>query len=317
MMLIRDGDSISGVIVSSGTNQDGKTNGITAPSMQSQLELITEVYRRGEIDPGTIQFVEAHGTGTRLGDPIEMESLARVFQNSGRPGQFCRLGSLKANLGHTTAAAGVAGLIKVLLSIKHRAIPPQIHFDTPNRQTAYFNGLAPCKHRAGILGTGSREAKTSRRKCLRLQRHELSPCGRRGAGTSRSVTPPRPGKEFWIVLSAKTRRALEEKAAELSGWLESKEGLVSLTDLSFTLTTGRSAFEERLAFVARDLAEVRAGLEKFLVSSRAGVKISGSAEPGAAWVSGANVDWVTLYQGLAPRRIPLPHLPVWPRTLLV
>ncbi len=137
---VRDGDAISGVIVSSGTNQAGKTNGITAPSMQSQLELITEVYRRGDIDPGTIQYVEAHGTGTRLGDPIEVEALAKVFQNSARQGQCCRLGSLKANLGHTTAAAGIAGLIKVLLSVEHRAIPPQIHFDTPNRHTAYFNG---------------------------------------------------------------------------------------------------------------------------------------------------------------------------------
>jgi amino acid adenylation domain-containing protein len=305
---IRDGDSISGVIVSSGTNQAGKTNGITAPSKQSQLELITEVYRRGEIDPGTIQFVEAHGTGTKLGDPIEAEALASVFENSLRPGQFCRLGALKANLGHMTAAAGVAGLIKVLLSIKHRAIPPQIHFDTPNRHTAYFNG--PFRVNT-VLESWEMEPGTPRRAAV-------SAFGFSGTNSHLVIEEapapsqrivPGPNKEYWIVLSAKTPRALKDKAAELSRWLESKGGTISLIDLSFTLSTGRSAFEERLAFVARDMAEVCAGLQQFLDSSNPRVKRSGSAQPGAAWVSGANVDWTILYKGLEVRRIPLPAYP--------
>ncbi len=132
---------------------------------------------------------------------------------------------------------------------------------------------------------------------------------------------PQPGRYFWIILSAKTLRALEEKAAELTGWLKSKGGHVSLIDLSFTLSTGRWPFEERLAFVARDLAEVHSGLEQFLGLSGVGIHVwRGKAamdapkraefmEPGAAWVSGANVDWTILYNGLEPRRIQLPAYP--------
>jgi amino acid adenylation domain-containing protein len=318
---VRDGDSISGVIVSSGTNQAGKTNGITAPSMQSQLELINEVYLRGNIDSGTIQYVEAHGTGTRLGDPIEVEALAKVFQNSSRQGQFCRLGSLKANLGHTTAAAGVAGLIKVLLSIEHRAIPPQIHFDTPNRHTASFNGLFR-------INTALESWKSEDE---RPRRAAVSAFGFGGTNGHLVIeeapgrperTVPQPGTDFWITLSAKTCRALEQKAAELKCWLESRGRHVSLTDLSFTLTTGRSAFEERLAFIAHDLAEVGAGLGQFLGSASSdGVclwrgqtttdapKPVGSAALGEAWVSGAKVDWTSLYYGLEPRRVQLPGYP--------
>jgi acyl transferase domain-containing protein/acyl carrier protein len=317
---VRDGDSISGVILSSGTNQAGKTNGITAPSMRSQLELITEVYRRGDIDPGTIQYIEAHGTGTRLGDPIEVEALTTVFQNSSRQGHFCRLGSLKANLGHTTAAAGVAGLIKVLLSMEHRAIPPQIHFDRPNRHTACFDG--PFRVNTVLESWEPQEGKP--------RRAAVSAFGFSGTNShlvieEAPVPPeravPQPGKDFWIIFSAKTRIALDKKVAELADWLKSKGDHVSLIDLSFTLSTGRSAFEERLAFVARDLAEVGTGLKQFLGLSSAGIclwrgktsadapKLSGSAEPGAAWVSGANVDWAILYKGLEPRRIQLPAYP--------
>ena len=294
---VRDGDSISGVIVSSGTNQAGKTNGITAPGMQSQLELINEVYRRGNIDPGTIQYVEAHGTGTRLGDPIEIEALAKAFENSSPQGQFRHLGSLKANLGHTTAAAGVAGLIKVLLSIENSAIPPQIHFDTPNRHTARFNGLFRINT---ALESWNPEDEKPRRAAV----SSFGFSGTNGhlvieEAPGRPERPvPQPGTAFWITLSAKTCRALEEKAAELKCWLESRGRQVSLIDLSFTLNTGRSAFEERLAFIAHDLAEVDAGLGQFLGSSSDGVRLwrgqttadvpkpSGSAALGQAWVSG-------------------------------
>ena len=317
---VRDGDSISGVIVSSGINQAGKTNGITAPGMQSQLALINEVYRRGKIDPGTIQYIEAHGTGTRLGDPIEIEALAKAFQNSLRQGQFRRLGSLKANLGHATAAAGVAGLIKILLSIKHRAIPPQIHFDTPNRHTAHFNGLFR-------INTALESWKPEDAKPRRAAVSSFGFSGSNGhlvieeAPGRPERTVPQEGTAFWITLSAKTCRALEEKAAELKCWLECGGRQVSLIDLSFTLTTGRSAFEERLAFIAHDLAEVDAGLGQFLGSSSDGVylwrgqttadapKPSGFAALGEAWVSGAKVDWASLYNGLEPRRVPLPSYP--------
>jgi len=289
--------------------------------MQSQFELITEVYRRSNIDPATIQYVEGHGTGTRLGDPIEVEALTKIFQATPREGQFCRLGSIKANLGHTTAAAGVAGLIKVLLSLQHRAIPPQIHFEVPNRHTEYASG--PFRINSVLEPWEAEDG--------RPRRAAVSSFGFSGTNAHLVVqeAPATVGDEtsrqragFWIILSAKNSKGLERKAHELMRWLATEGQNASVIDLSYTLAIGRSAFDERLAFVAHDLVEVSAGLQQFLTSlgndlhlwrGRAGaVRESATGEssiPGEAWVSGATVDWANLYSGLRPYRL---HLPAYP-----
>ncbi|MCB0195541.1 MAG: SDR family NAD(P)-dependent oxidoreductase, partial [Anaerolineae bacterium] len=127
-----DGDHIYGVIRGSGLNQDGKTNGITAPSTLSQTELEKGVYERSRINPESISYVEAHGTGTKLGDPIEIEALTNAFRQSTDKQRFCAIGSVKSNIGHLATAAGVAGVIKVLLALKHKQIPPSLHFEQPN-----------------------------------------------------------------------------------------------------------------------------------------------------------------------------------------
>ncbi|MGB8195276.1 MAG: beta-ketoacyl synthase N-terminal-like domain-containing protein, partial [Chitinophagaceae bacterium] len=124
----RDGDRIYGIIKGSLTNQDGTTNGIFAPSAFSQQELEKEVYSKFKIDPETINYVEAHGTGTRLGDPIEFEALTNAFRSYTTKKQYCAIGSVKTNIGHTLMAAGIAGIIKILLSFKHKQIPPTINF---------------------------------------------------------------------------------------------------------------------------------------------------------------------------------------------
>jgi amino acid adenylation domain-containing protein len=129
---LRDKDPIYGIILASGVNQDGRTNGITAPNEKSQKELEITVYEQARIDPATIGYVEAHGTGTKLGDPVEVNALTEAFRQYTAKKGYCALGSVKGNIGHTTMAAGVAGLIKVLLSFKHRQIPPSINFRTPN-----------------------------------------------------------------------------------------------------------------------------------------------------------------------------------------
>ena len=121
----RDNDLIYGVIVGSGINQDGRTNGITAPSVSSQAELERSVYAKHKIDPETISYIEAHGTGTKLGDPIELEALATVFQEKTSKKNFCALASVKSNIGHTASAAGVAAVHKVLLSLRHRTLVPR------------------------------------------------------------------------------------------------------------------------------------------------------------------------------------------------
>src|SRR5262249_14531975 len=127
-----DHDQIYGVIIASGINQDGATNGITAPSVNSQIELEREIYEKYQIDPASIGYVEMHGTGTKLGDPIELQALATVFQERTRRKQYCAIGSVKTNIGHTIAAAGVAGLQKVLLAMKHKKLVPSLHFEQPN-----------------------------------------------------------------------------------------------------------------------------------------------------------------------------------------
>lgn len=129
---LRDKDYIYGVIRGTGANQDGKTNGITAPSMISQTNLEVEVYKKFDINPENISYVEAHGTGTKLGDPIEVKALTEAFRKFTDKKQFCSLGTVKSNIGHTTMAAGVISLIKVLMAMKHSKIPPQINFKNPN-----------------------------------------------------------------------------------------------------------------------------------------------------------------------------------------
>jgi acyl transferase domain-containing protein len=126
---IRDRDQILAKIIGSGINQDGKTNGITAPSVSSQIDLERKIYQRYAINPKTITYIEAHGTGTSLGDPIEMEALKESFRQYTDRKNYCAIGSVKSNIGHTSAAAGVAGLHKVLLALAHHKIPPTINFE--------------------------------------------------------------------------------------------------------------------------------------------------------------------------------------------
>ena len=128
----KDQDRILGVIQGWGTNQDGKTNGITAPSPESQRRLMQEVYDKFRIDPANIHLVEAHGTGTKLGDPIEVAALKESFSQYTQKKNYCAIGSVKSNIGHCMAAAGVAGVIKTVMALKNRQVPPTINFEQQN-----------------------------------------------------------------------------------------------------------------------------------------------------------------------------------------
>jgi acyl transferase domain-containing protein/acyl-CoA synthetase (AMP-forming)/AMP-acid ligase II/acyl carrier protein len=129
---LADNDPIYAVIRGTATNQDGRTNGLIAPSRQSQEAVLAKAYRRAGLSPGTAQYVEAHGTGTFLGDAIEANALGTILADGRPPGSRCLIGSVKTNIGHLEAAAGVAGLIKVALALRHRAIPPSLNFVEPN-----------------------------------------------------------------------------------------------------------------------------------------------------------------------------------------
>jgi amino acid adenylation domain-containing protein len=313
------GDPIHGVIATSGFNQAGKTGGITVPSTRSQLELFKEMNWRGGIDPGSLDYIETHGTGTKLGDPIEFEAINLLFQDARRESP-CLLGSLKANIGHTTAAAGIAGLIKLLLALKYKKIPPQIHFEVPNRHTDF--GSSPLRVNTELVPWLNHEN--------RPRRGALNAFGFSGTNAylvveeapemacNRPVaTAPGP---FWIILSARTIEALRVKASELDAWLKDSDRSVALVDLSYTLAVGRSAFEERFAFQANSLSDVSAGLNQFLRGPTDRSLWSGrilSSPPaeesfsclGEAWVFGAKIDWLNQYAGFNPVRL---HLPVYP-----
>ncbi len=136
---LADKDPIYAVIRATAINQDGRTNGLIAPSRQSQEAVLAAAYRRAGLSPGTAQYVEAHGTGTFLGDAIEANALGTVLADGRPPGSPCLIGSVKTNIGHLEAAAGVAGLIKVALALRHRVIPPSLNFTEPNPEIPFDN----------------------------------------------------------------------------------------------------------------------------------------------------------------------------------
>jgi len=128
---LADGDPIHSLILGSAIGQDGRTNGLMAPSQEGQEQMLREAYKAAGILPGNVQYVEAHGTGTLLGDSMEAKALGKVIGIDRKEGP-CPIGSVKTNIGHLEAAAGIAGLIKVILSLKHRTIPPSLHYHSPN-----------------------------------------------------------------------------------------------------------------------------------------------------------------------------------------
>jgi acyl transferase domain-containing protein/acyl carrier protein len=129
---VADGDSIVAVIKGSAVNHDGRSNGLMAPNGEAQRAVLTEAYRRAGVSPADVQYIEAHGTGTRLGDPIEVSSLAAVLTPDRAADRRCLLGSVKTNIGHSEAAAAIAGVIKTALALRHRVVPPTVHFTDPN-----------------------------------------------------------------------------------------------------------------------------------------------------------------------------------------
>ena len=129
---LRDGDPIHAVVKAIAVNNDGASNGLTAPNAKAQQEILLKTWERAQINPENISYIETHGTGTHLGDPIEIKGLIGAFERNSRRKQFCGIGSVKTNIGHTVGVAGLASLIKVVLSLKHQQLPPSINFSEPN-----------------------------------------------------------------------------------------------------------------------------------------------------------------------------------------
>ena len=256
---LADHDTIHAVILGSAINNDGSRKvGYLAPSVEGQAEVVAEALGVAGVSAGDISYLETHGTGTKVGDPIEIKALTQAFRESSPDANSCAIGSLKTNIGHLDTAAGVAGLIKTVLALKHRQIPPSLHFHKPNplidfeHSPFYVNtGLTEWKvgrgpRRAGVtsLGIGGTNAHVVLEEAPMLEERAL-------------------GKKPYqlLVLSAKTAVALEQASQNLSSHWQENPGL-RLQDLAYTLQSGRKPFAHRRAFAAATTEEARRLLSK-------------------------------------------------------
>jgi polyketide synthase PksN len=328
---VKDHDHILGVIKASGINQDGKTNGITAPSSLSQSKLEMEVYDKADINPETITFIEAHGTGTKLGDPIEIEALDHAFKQYTDKKHFCALGSVKTNIGHASLAAGIASVIKVLLALKYKKIPALLHFETLNEhidlsQSAFYVNTRlkdwkgsgkPLRAAVSSFGLGGTNAH------LVIEEYTEN----RQSGVKKMFYP--------VTFSAKTRDALYNRARDFSIWLEENRNIYQLEDISYTLNVCRTHMEYRTGFVVENQQELKQKLDDFLkreyskktVDEKNDLELSKiilelknpalqreEYRAKAVWLmehylSGHQVEWELLYKKEDCYKVPLPVYP--------
>lgn len=243
---IADGDTIHAVIRGAAINNDGGAKaGYTAPSIEGQAEVIATAMALAGVDARSIGYIEAHGTGTPLGDPIEISALTKVFRESTSDVGFCRIGSLKANLGHLDAAAGVAGLIKAVMVLRRREFPPLVNFRRPNPQLQLEDSpfLASAAASPWESVSGPRRAGVS----------SFGIGGTNAHVVLEEYCPPDSGHEQkgaeLLVLSARTPQALESASLRLADSLAAGHAL-PLSSVAWTLQTGRRAFEHRRIVIA-------------------------------------------------------------------
>jgi acyl transferase domain-containing protein/thioesterase domain-containing protein/NAD(P)-dependent dehydrogenase (short-subunit alcohol dehydrogenase family) len=249
---LEDHDTIHAVILGSAVNNDGgRKVGYFAPSVEGQSEVIAEALGVAGVAAASISYVETHGTGTRVGDPIEIKGLTQAFHETMSARHTCAIGSLKSNVGHLDAAAGVAGLIKCVLALKHRRLPASLHFRNPNplidfenspfyvnNKLSNWNSDPAAPRRAGVtsLGIGGTNAHVVL---------EEAP----------EVKPSTSGSDYQlVVLSAKTEAALEQATSNLASHLQTNPDL-NLAEVAFTTQIGRSAFAHRRVLVARSVGD--------------------------------------------------------------
>jgi acyl transferase domain-containing protein/acyl carrier protein len=248
---LADGDRVHAVIKGTAVNNDGSLKvGYTAPSIEGQAQVIAMAHAAAGIDPRTITFVEAHGTATDLGDPIEVAALTQAFRLATSDNGFCALASVKANVGHLDTAAGVAGLIKAVLALEHRQIPPAVHFEQPNAKIDFL-------HSPFYVNTQLAEWTTDGGP----RRAGVSSFGIGGTNAHVVVEEPptvehqpshRPAE--LLVLSARTPGSLDAMTENLAAHLLQGPD-IDLANVAYTLQAGRRAFPFRRAVVCRDVPD--------------------------------------------------------------
>ena len=263
---IADGDCIHALIKGSAINNDGSFKlGYTAPSVEGQIGVISQAQAVAGIDPQTINYIEAHGTGTELGDPIEIEALTQSFSEHTQKKQFCAIGSVKTNVGHLNTAAGVAGLIKTVLALKHGLIPPSLNFEQPNPQIDFPNtpfyvntslsewSSNGTPRRAGVssFGIGGTNAHIVLEETPIHVKSQKSNVKSKG-DIERSL--------HILTLSGKTEKALEDLVSRYHHHLDANPEL-DIANVCYTANTGRVQFNHRLAVVGSSQAAL---VEKLL-----------------------------------------------------
>jgi acyl transferase domain-containing protein/NADPH:quinone reductase-like Zn-dependent oxidoreductase/short-subunit dehydrogenase/aryl carrier-like protein len=295
----RDGDRVLALVRGSALNQDGRSSGLTAPNGLAQEAVIRAALANSRLKPADIGYVEAHGTGTPLGDPIEIKALNQVYGE--RPaGMPLQVGSVKTNIGHLEAAAGIAGVIKTVLALQHGVIPPHLHLKNPNPLIDWAGSAiaVPTRPTPWVVPQGSR------------RRAGISSFGFSGTNAHvileeappAKAPPPAPAGAMPVTLSAQTPAALGELAGRLAQHLASSSGeqATDLAAFASTLALGRSHLVERIGFAAANVHEARARLEE-IAREGADAPLPGIARGRST--GGANPEVVFMFTGQGAQHV--------------
>ncbi|MDI1477095.1 type I polyketide synthase [Polyangium sp. y55x31] len=296
----RDGDCILGLIRGSAVNQDGRSTGLTTPNVLAQQTMLKAALSRAGLSPQDIGYVEAHGTGTPLGDPIEMDALRAVLGQPRADGTHCFVGTVKTNIGHLEAAAGVAGLIKAVLTLQRGVIPRNIHFRALNPRSSLDGTplVVPTENVPWLRGDRPRRAGVSSFGLSGTNAHVIL----EEAPPDEARSPEREPSVHLLPLSAKSPEALRAAAHSLAAWL-SKTNDVSLREAAYTASVRRTHHEHRLAAVGATREELAGLLASFVRGEAPGGvvqgKIAAQARPKVVFVfPGQGSQWLGMGRAL-------------------
>ncbi|UXI00909.1 SDR family NAD(P)-dependent oxidoreductase [Photobacterium sp. TY1-4] len=261
---IRDGDRVYAVIKGSAANNDGRSNGYTAPNALAQEEMLVKAWQDAEINPEHVSYIEAHGTGTALGDPIEIKALTNAFKRFTGKKQFCAIGTAKSNMGHLVGASGIAGLIKVVMALQAKKLPSTINFEKPNQFINFSQSpiyvsseLTPWQPDGDIPRiAGVNSFGFSGTNChVVVQEAPAQP--------ARSAAPE---SSYLFPVSAKTATSFEALLQHYRTYFAGEGASLAIQDVCYTASTGRGHYNLRAAIIATSVADLRAKIETVLQS---------------------------------------------------